>query len=363
MKTKAAVVHSANAPFVIEEVDLADPAQNEVIVKIVASGVCHTDEVGRQGGFPAPFPTVFGHEGSGIVKEVGPGVSTLKPDDHVVISYPHCGHCEACYEGRIQHCKIHGPLQFNGKFEDGKNRIFQDGKPVSSFFGQSSFAEHAIVNINNLVKVDPELDLSYMGPLACGIMTGAGSLMNQLKPAPGDSLAVFGAGNVGLSAVIAAKLFNCNPLIAVDVVDSRLEMASQFGATHVINGRKTANVAEEIKKLTDGWGAKHVVESSGVASVMQQAVDSLSVGGTIAAVANAITFPQSNLLGKRLIGIQMGEAVISTFIPRLLRLNKLGLFPYDKMITFYDFKDINQAFEDTHRGVSIKAVLRMLHDI
>jgi aryl-alcohol dehydrogenase len=359
MKTKAAIVHTANAPFVIEEVELAEPKQNEVIVKVVASGVCHTDEGGRKGEYPTPFPAVFGHEGSGVIHEIGPGVDTFKPGDHVVISYPHCGHCDACYEGRINHCKIHYPLQFNGKFEDGQNRIFQNNKPVSSFFGQSSFAEHALVNVNNLVKVDPELDLAYMGPLACGIMTGAGTLLNQLKPTPGDSLAVFGAGSVGLSAIMAAKLFNCNPLIAVDVVDSRLETARQFGATHVINSKKVESVVAEIKRLTNGLGLKYAVESSGVATVMQQAVDALFAGGTIAAVANATIFPQSNLLGKKLVGIQMGEAVISTFIPRLLRLYKLGLFPYDKLITFYDFEDINKAFEDTHKGLAIKAVLRM----
>jgi aryl-alcohol dehydrogenase len=358
-RIKAAVVHQANTPFVIEDVDLADPKESEVLIKVASCGVCHTDEGGREGVYITPFPAVFGHEGSGIIEQTGSNVTDFSAGDHVVMSYPACGHCDACYEGRPYQCKSHYTLSFGGKYEDGTNRIFQNGNPVSSFFGQSSFAEYAVVNTGNLVKVDPDLDLSYMGPLACGVLTGAGTVMNVLKPEIGSNLAVFGAGSVGLSALMAAKLYNCHPLIAVDVNDDRLKVAAEFGATHTINGKLSKNLITEIMELTDGRGLHNAVETTGIISVMRQMTKVLSTGGMGGLVARANTLTEPMMLGRRLVGIQTGEAVIKTFIPKLLRLNKLGLFPYDKMISFYDFKDINKAFEDAHNGTAIKAVLKI----
>lgn len=359
LKMKAAIVHSPKTPFVIEQVELSEPGPNEVLVKVIACGVCHTDEGGRNGIYITPFPVVLGHEGSGIVEEIGKNVTEFSPGDHVVMSYPSCGHCDACYEGRPHQCKSHYSLCFSGRYQDGKNRIFQKGKPVSSFFGQSSFAEYAVTDIHNLVKVDPELELSYMGPLACGILTGAGAVINALKPDIGSSMAVFGTGSVGLSAIMAAKLCTCNPLIAVDIVDERLQIARECGATHVINSKTSPDVTEKIKELTGGWGLDFAVESTGVVTIMKEMTKALSAGGYGAVIARANSLSEPVMLGRRLIGIQTGEAVIKTFIPKLIRLNKLGLFPYDKMISFYDFKDINQAFNDTHDGKAIKAVLKI----
>jgi aryl-alcohol dehydrogenase len=355
---KAAVVHEPKAPFVIEEVELADPQQDEVLVKITACGVCPTDEIGRAGEYITPFPAVFGHEGSGVIEQLGKNVSGFSVGDHVVISFPACGHCDACYEGRALQCKDHFPLIFSGKYKDGTNRIFQNGKPLSSFFGQSSFAEYAVVDVHSLVKVDPKPDLAFMGPLACGIMTGAGTVMNALKPDVGSSLAVFGTGSVGLSAIMAAKLFNCYPLIAVDMIDERLELAKQFGATHVINSKSSQNVVAEIKGLTEGWGIKYAVESTGVVPVMKQMTLALAAGGYGALISRSNSVSEPMIHGRKIIGIQTGEAVPKTFIPKLIRLNKLGLFPYDKLISFYDFKEINQAFKDSHERKAIKAVLK-----
>ena len=236
MKVTAAVTHE-QGKLSIETVELDAPKASEVLVKIVAAGVCHTDSAGINQIIPVTLPAIFGHEGVGIVEEVGVGVDTLKPGDKVILSYPSCGCCENCTEGATYACEDLNRLFFDGSYKDGTKRFSTEGQPVSSFFGQGSFASHVVVDARNAVKVDVELDdLKQLCSLGCGVQTGAGAVLNALVPDPESSLVVFGCGGVGMAAIMAAKIRGCSKIIAVDVVPSRLELALE----HLVSERLIA---------------------------------------------------------------------------------------------------------------------------
>jgi len=361
MDIKAAVTHNQGAAFELEPVQLATPEIDEIRVKIVAAGVCHTDVVARDMGI-APFPIVLGHEGSGIVDAVGAGVSDLQVGDHVVLSFAHCGNCGHCLTGHPTVCDTFNDLNFGGAMDDGTRRLAQDGEELATFFGQSSFATYAIAKSRNAVKVDPDVDLALLGPLGCGIQTGAGTVLNRLKPEFGSSIVIYGAGAVGLSAVMAAKIVGCQHIIAVDVHDSRLELAKELGATHTLNG-KYVDVVTEVKKITDG-GSHYAVETTGVPTVVKQSLNALRSLGTVAIVG--IT-PEMNIdvhndlmaEGKSMIGVIEGDSIPRVFIPQLIAYFKAGQFPFDKLVKFYDFEDINQAFKDSASGITIKPILKV----
>lgn len=361
MKINAAITPSQGANFVFHEVMLDEPKAGELKIKIVATGVCHTDAVARDLAL-TPYPAVFGHEGSGIVEAVGPDVKDFEVGDHVVMSFAHCGNCENCLTGHPTVCSTFNELNFGGKMEDGTSRLHQDGKDLSNFFGQSSFGNFAIVHKRNAVKVDKEVDLKILGPLGCGIQTGAGTVLNRLKPEFGSSIAVYGCGAVGLSAIMAAKIIGCHHIIAVDVHDSRLELAKKLGATHAFNGKKS-NVLEEIKSITNG-GTMYAVETTGVPPVVKQCLNALRPLGTaaIVGVTPEVTLDVHNDLmaeGKSMIGVIEGDSVPRVFIPKLIQYYKEGKFPFDKLIGFYEFKDIEKAFEDSKSGKTIKPILQM----
>ena len=361
MDIKAAVTHSQGEAFKLEKVKLAAPESDEIRVRIVAAGVCHTDVVARDLGI-APFPIVLGHEGSGVVDAVGASVSDLQVGDHVVLSFAHCGNCGHCLTGHPTVCDTFNELNFGGAMDDGSHRLAQDGEALATFFGQSSFATYAIAKSRNAVKVDPEVDLALLGPLGCGIQTGAGTVLNRLKPEFGSSIVIYGAGAVGLSAVMAAKIIGCQHIIAVDVHDSRLELAKVLGATHVLSG-KDVDVVTEIKKITDG-GSHYAIETTGVPLVVKQSLNALRPLGTVAIVG--IT-PEMNIdvhndlmaEGKSMIGVIEGDSIPRVFIPQLIAYYKAGQFPFDKLVKFYEFEDINQAFADSASGVTIKPVLKI----
>lgn len=361
MDIKAAVTHSQGEAFKLEKVKLAAPESDEIRVRIVAAGVCHTDVVARDLGI-APFPIVLGHEGSGVVDAVGASVSDLQVGDHVVMSFAHCGNCGHCLTGHPTVCDTFNELNFGGAMDDGSHRLAQDGEALATFFGQSSFATYAIAKSRNAVKVDPEVDLALLGPLGCGIQTGAGTVLNRLKPEFGSSIVIYGAGAVGLSAVMAAKIIGCQHIIAVDVHDSRLELAKALGATHVLSG-KDVDVVTEIKKITDG-GSHYAIETTGVPLVVKQSLNALRPLGTVAIVGITpeMSIDVHNDLmaeGKSMIGVIEGDSIPRVFIPQLIAYYKAGQFPFDKLIKFYDFEDINQAFADSASGVTIKPVLRI----
>lgn len=361
MKIKAAVTHGQGEDFKIEEVELAEPKANEVLIKIIASGVCHTDAVARDLGL-TPYPVVLGHEGSGIVEKVGAGVKIIEPGDHVVLSFASCGHCENCLTGHPTVCTEFNDLNFGGKMEDETHRLHQHDRNLSTFFGQSSFGTYAVANERNVVKVDKDVDLALLGPLGCGIQTGSGTVLNRLKPEFGTSIAVYGTGAVGLSGIMAAKITGCRHIIAIDIHESRLEKAKELGATHVINS-KNEDVVERIKEITNG-GVHYGLETTGVPVVVRQGLRALRPLGTLAIVG---VTPEMEINvheeimaeGKTIVGVIEGDAVPQLFIPQLVDYYKNGLFPFDKLVEFYDFSDINQAFEDSKKGLAIKPIVKI----
>src|SRR4029077_11908614 len=264
MQIKAAIVRERSGPFAIETVELCEPRPDEGIVRVVASGMCQTDLHGRDGYFDSPYPAVYGHEGAGVVHAVGDAVRGLAPGDHVVMSYPWCGACANCRQERQNYC-VHGrSLKSGGTRADGSTLLAEDGAPVfSAFFQQSSFGTFALSQELYTVKVRNDAPLELLGPLACSGQTGAGAVLNVMKPKAGESIAIFGAGAVGLSGLMAAKIAGCDPIIAVDVHDWRLALARELGATHTINHNACADVVGEIRKI-GGGGLRYSLETSAV---------------------------------------------------------------------------------------------------
>ncbi len=366
MKINGAVVRAKGGPFVLEQLELAEPGDDQVLVKIVASGMCHTDLICRDQYYPVPLPMVLGHEGAGIVEKVGRGVKKVVPGDHVVLTFYTCGHCPACLSGDSTSCANFFVPNFMGKAADGSCTMHDHGggEIGASFFGQSSFGSYALSYERNTVKVPKDVPLELLGPLGCGIQTGAGSVLNALNPPAGSSIAIFGAGAVGLSAVMGAVIAGCTTIISVDIKDNRLAFAKDLGATHTINAAK-GNPVEEIQKLTGG-GILYALETSGVAAVLGQAINSTCYGGEIGIVGApplGTTIPVDvnfMLFNRKLRGIVEGHSVPDIFIPRLVELYRQGKFPFDKLVKFYNFDQINEAAADSEKGVTIKPVLRIV---
>ncbi len=363
MKIKAAVVREKSGPFRIEDIELDEPREDEVLVRMVGCGICHTDIVARDQNQPAPLPAVFGHEGSGVVEKVGARVSKVKPGDHVVLSYVSCGVCPACKKGTPTYCSDFLKVNFSAERADGSRTMHKNGETIHGvFFGQSSFATYALAFERNVVKVDKEVPLEILGPLGCGFQTGAGGVINALKPKAGSSIAVFGAGSVGMSAILAAIVTGCTPIIAVDVKPERLKIARNFGATHTINPEKTDPVAE-IQSIT-GAGVNYSLECVGHANVLRPALESLATTGVcgligVAPVTMEVSFNMHSILNGRTVrGIVEGDSIPDIFIPQLVELYKQGRYPFDRMIQFYPLDQINQAVEDSEKGKVLKAVVR-----
>jgi aryl-alcohol dehydrogenase len=364
MQVTAAVIEEKSGPFKLDTVELASPLPGEVLVKIVATGICHTDLHARDGYFPMPYPGVYGHEGAGVVAEVGSTVEDLAVGDHVVISFPWCGECEHCLEGRLSYCRRGSELKSRGTRADGSRTMSRGGAPVyGSFFQQSSFATYALAPARDVIRVRRDVPLELLGPLACGIQTGAGAVLNVMMPEPGRSFAVFGAGSVGLAGLIAAKIAGCEPIIAVDIRPNRLELAHVLGATHIIDNTSEDAVGA-IRSITNG-GVHFSLETSAAPVVLRQAVDCLLTRGTCVLVGSArrgteASFEMSILqAGRTVRGVIQGDSRPDQFIPHLVDLFAAGRFPIDRLVRLYDFADINQAAADAAAGATIKPVLRM----
>ncbi|WP_428425572.1 NAD(P)-dependent alcohol dehydrogenase [Pararhizobium sp.] len=362
----AAVTRSKGAPFTIEAARIRQPQGSEVLVRVVATGLCHTDMIVRDQYYPVPLPAVLGHEGAGIVESVGPNVKMIRPGDHVVLTYGSCGHCDSCAEGHGSYCQHFFRLNFGGSDASGQTAIEDaDGQSLHDhFFAQSSFATYAIAEENNAIKVPKDAPLDILGPLGCGIQTGAGAVINSLKVTPGASFVSFGAGAVGLSAIMAARIVGAATIIAVDVVSSRLELAKELGATHIVNSRERDVIAAVIE--ITGAGANFALESTGRPEVLAQAIETLGLLGVIGVVGapklgTKAEFDVNNLLlkGRSIRGIVEGDSVPQVFIPQLIELHRQGRFPFDKLVKFYPLAEINQAVKDCESGVTLKAVLRM----
>lgn len=365
MDIKAAVVRKAGAPLEIATLALEEPRHDEILVRVVAVGVCHTDAVVRDGVMGSEFPMVLGHEGSGVVEKVGSSINKVVPGDHVVMSYNSCGHCPSCLDHDHAYCHEIFPRNFNGNRADGSSAISEAGRPVrSNFFGQSSFASHAICHEINVVKVRRDVPLDHLGPLGCGFQTGAGAVLNALKVNAGRSLAIFGAGAVGLAALMAARAVGVTQIVAVDRSPARLELARSLGARHVVDATREDATAR-ILEIT-GYGVDYALDTTGVAKVIRQAVESLAPRGACAIVGASAPDAELHLnethlmsAGRRIIGVVEGSANSDTFIPMLIELWQDGRFPIDKLIRFYEFDAINEAFEDSERGETVKPILRL----
>jgi aryl-alcohol dehydrogenase len=365
MEIKAAVVFETGGDFRIEQLEISEPNDDEVLVRIVGVGICHTDLGARDGHLPIPPPpSVFGHEGAGVVEKVGARVTKVKPGDHVVLAWDYCGACAACKAGKVLYCLNFFLHNFHGARPDGSTTLRKGDQVIhGSFFCQSSFADFALANERNVVRVQDDVPLEILGPMGCGMMTGAGAVMNSLRPRPGASVAVFGVGPVGMSAVLGAVVCGCTTIIAVDVNADRLEVAKELGATHAVNATEV-NPVEAIRDMTGG-GAEYSLECVGNPKVLRQAVDvlpRLGVCGLLGVVppGTVVSLDMDLIMNGRTVkGILGGDAIPDLFIPKLIDLYRQGRFPFDRLITFYPFEEINQAVEDMEKGRVIKPLLRL----
>jgi len=365
MKISAAVARNHGQPLTVEELELDEPRHNEVRVRMVASGICHTDAVVRDGIYPTPLPAVLGHEGSGIVEAIGDSVTSVVPGDHVVLAAAYCGHCKRCRNGQMAYCENLFAADFGGRRNDGSTALKdKDGETISShFFGQSSFGTFANVVEESVVKVGKDLPLEHLGPLGCGFNTGAGTVLNELQPEIGSTLVVFGAGAVGSAAIMAARVAHCAKVVAIDIHDDRLNLAKELGATHVINSLNE-DIDQRLNEITDGNGVDYVVDTTARPELLRAAADSLGVRGTVALVGAAkpgteATFEVGGSLvkGWTFKTVVQGSSVPQVFIPRMIQLWRDGLFPFEKLIADYSLDQINQGFEDSKSGKVVKPVV------
>jgi aryl-alcohol dehydrogenase len=365
MRIQAAVVHEAGGPFSIEDVDLDDPRTGEVVVRVAAAGLCHTDLVTRNGALPPPLPAVLGHEGAGIVERVGPGVTKVVPGDPVVLTFATCGQCSNCRRGRPTACTNFLARNFAGVRPDGSPTLTQNGAPLSgAYFCQSSFATYALATESNVVKVPTDVPLELLGPLGCGIQTGAGAVLNSLSAEAGSSIAIFGVGSVGMAGLLGAIVAGCTTIVAVDPNQERLNIAIELGATHTVDPSQD-NAVEAIGEVTAGFGADYSLECTGIPAVLRQAVDCLAVPGTcgvlgVAPMGAEVSLDIFTLLAGRTVrGIIEGDSVPDVFIPALINLWRQGRFPFERLIRSYDFDQINEAAADSEKGTALKAVIHM----
>ncbi|MFC4909109.1 NAD(P)-dependent alcohol dehydrogenase [Actinomadura gamaensis] len=358
----AAVLRAHDAPYSLEPVELAEPGPGEVLVRIAGTGLCHTDLLGRVPGDRVPKPVVLGHEGSGVVEALGPGESGgLAVGDHVVLSYDSCGRCGTCRDGRPGYCADMARLNMAAAVADGRPRAFDKaGTPVHNrWFGQSSFATHALATVRNAVKVDADAPIELLGPLGCGIQTGAGSVLLALSVRPGEALAVFGAGAVGLAAVMAARLTGAGPVVAVDLLPSRRELALELGATHALDGADP-DLARRLRALVPD-GFHHALDTTARPEVVATALAALRTTGVCGLVGVGREDYRLDstlmLMGRTVRGIIEGDAVPQTFVPRMIELWRRGLLPFDRLVRTYPLADIARAEADALSGTTVKPVL------
>ncbi len=361
---KAALLYEPNTPLRVEEISYDDPQENEILVKIMATGLCHTDLHFMKGEMPVPVPVVMGHEGAGVVEKVGPGVTSVAPGDHVVmmVSFS-CGKCRYCYEGRLTMCVENLPIQMMATLPGGGQRLRKGDQLLHQLFGLACFAEYAVVHERAAVKIREDAPLDVACLLGCGTTTGLGAAVNTAGVRPGDSIVIFGCGGVGLSALMGAKLAGAGRIIAVDLSDGKLEKAEELGADHVINASKEDPQAK-VMELTGG-GADAAIECIGNTDVIMQAFGSIHNGGKcvvagmapLGAVLNIA--PYEFLLGKTITGSVQGEIRPFIDVPKFMDMYMEGKLPVDKLITkSYSLDEINEGFEAMERGETIRSVIR-----
>ncbi len=350
----------------VREIDLADPGPGEVLVRIVAAGLCHSDLSVIDGSRIRPLPMLLGHEASGVVESVGADVSDVGPGDHVVLSYvPSCGACIPCLSGRPALCEPAMVSNGAGTLRSGARRLrsVEDDGPLNHHLGVSAFADHAVVSQSSLVRIDPEADLALAAVLGCAVLTGVGAFVNTASPRPGSSAVVFGLGGVGLSAVMGARLAGCNPIVAVDVVDAKLDLALELGATHAVRG-DDPDALTRIREITAG-GGETVVEAVGRVAVLEMAFEATHRGGTTVAAGLPAPDKIMALSPLRLVaeertlkGSYMGSGVPRRDVPRLLALAQAGRLPIDRLVSgTLQLDTINEAFDRLADGTAVRQLL------
>jgi aryl-alcohol dehydrogenase len=365
MKITAAVTEKAHAPFVLQELELGDLRPDEVLVRVAASGICHTDLIMRDQWYPVPLPAVLGHEGAGVVERVGSAVRLVSPGDRVGMSFDSCGSCPTCRTGLPAYCHDFWGHNFASVRPDGTSALSRNGELIHAhFFGQSSFATHAVAGERNVVRLPASIPLEVAAPFGCGIQTGAGAVLDALRVPAGSTIAVFGTGAVGLSAIMAGVVAGCTTIIGIDRNPQRLELAHELGATHVVDTTERDPTAE-VRRIT-GYGADFSVEATGVPELLREAVECLAPRGMCgsigaAAIGTDVSIDMATLLtaGRGLRGIVEGDSVPQTLLPRLIELWSQGKFPVDRMMEFYDFDQIDEAARLAEEGKVIKPVLRI----
>ncbi|BBB14539.1 NAD(P)-dependent alcohol dehydrogenase [Sphingopyxis sp. FD7] len=365
---KAAICRGHDHPFAISDVTLADLQPDELLVRIVACGICHTDLAVRDAQLPVPLPVVLGHEGAGIVEAVGSAVTAAQPGDRVVMSFNSCGACPNCDGDAPTYCYNFFPHNWSGRRADGSPTMrLADGEAMNAnFFGQSAFATHAIAHDRNVVRIPEwaaQVPLATLAPIGCGVMTGAGAVLRSMKVRPGSSIAVFGAGTVGMAAIMAARIAGCETIIAIDINPQRLSFALELGATHAFDGRDDA-VAKIRALLPLGLG--YVLDTTGRNSVIQDAWGLLAPRGIVGIVgasdpADDLVFNEAHFMsgGRTVMGILGGDSDIGPFLLELLRYHVDGRLPFDRLIGAFPFEEINEAIAANERGDVIKPVLVM----
>ena len=365
--TTAALVDAPHAPFVLRELELLAPHSDEVVVELEACGMCHADLSAQAGSLPFPLPGVLGHEGVGRVVETGSAVTDLAVGNRVVISFAFCGRCPACLDAMPVYCRNWLALNMaGGGREDGTSSLRSDGHAIHShFFGQSSFSRYAIATSRAAVPVPDDLPASVLAPLGCGVQTGVNAAINVLRPVAGSRVAVFGAGAVGLSALMGLRLTGATQIIAIDIHPGRLALARELGATDVIDGSKEDSRAA-ILAATGGAGADGIIETSGNPGALRTAIQALASSGTCVVVGvpprgEPGGFDVHDLVGRglRIVGTNQGGANPRVTIPQLVELYRRGRLPVERIVTTFAFDEINKASAASHDGSVIKPVLVM----
>ncbi|MCB1743229.1 MAG: NAD(P)-dependent alcohol dehydrogenase [Gammaproteobacteria bacterium] len=365
MRTPAAIMEQRGGAWRIDDLEVAAPGPGEVQVRVVASGICQTDVHARDGFFESlPWPAVYGHEGAGVVVAVGPGVTGLREGDPVIMASPSCGECTECRAGYECYCLHSQRLKQSGRRIDGTLAFERAGVPLcGSFFQQSSFATTTLATGRNTIKVPDDLPLDVLAAFPCGVNTGAGAVMNTLKPVAGDSFVVFGVGTVGCAALMAARLAGCEPIVAVDLHEPRLELARELGASHTFDAR-APELVERIRESVDG-GARFALEAAGFPESLRAAIEVLGPRGTACLVGSAAPGVEVSVemkriqRGRRVCGCVQGESQVQHFLPELIELYRQGQLPVDRLVRHYELADINEAVADMLSGRTIKPVLRM----
>ncbi|MDM4771523.1 alcohol dehydrogenase [Solimonas fluminis] len=372
MKVRAAVLrqmglpapYAQSKPLVIETVELDPPGPGEILVKVLAAGLCHSDLSVIDGSRPRVMPMVMGHEAAGEVVQAGEGVTDLKPGDRVVFSFvPVCGHCLPCASGRPALCEPGAKANVAGTLLSGERR-WHDAEPLNHHLGVSAFADHTVVSARSAVKIDPALKPEIAALFGCAVMTGMGAVVNTARVSPGESVAVFGLGGVGLSAVLGAKAAGAYPLVAVDVVPQKLELARELGATHCIQAGPGVDVAALIKEATAG-GVHHAIESVGHEQVLAQAYAATRRGGTTITVGLPHPSKQFSISAVSLVaeertvkGSYLGSCVPTRDIPRFIALHQAGQLPVEKLLTqTIRLEEINEAFDKLAAGLAVRQVV------